>query len=331
MSSDSNVYVVRVDEVRKHENADTLGIVNVFGGYPCIVRLADFKPGDLAAYIPIDMIVDSTRPEFSHMVGKERIKAVRLRGIFSMGLLVKAPEGSKEGDVVTETLGCVKWEPDQSNLPAWYNQPGKKIRFDQATPPNGYFPYYDIENIRRWKGVLEEGEEVVLTEKIHGSSCVYHYDGETFHVRSRNHWRKPSDACYFWRAAERQEIARKIRAYEHLAFYGEVFGPIQDLKYGLVDPTFRCFDILNIRNGEWLNYDDAQAILRDAGIESVPLIYRGPWQESLTETLCEGKSLIASHTREGFVAKPSKERYHDRLGRVILKSVGQGYLLRKEK
>jgi hypothetical protein len=58
---------------------------------------------------------------------------------------------------------------------------------------------------------------------------------------------------------------------------------------------------------------------------------RGPWQESLTETLCEGKSLIASHTREGFVAKPSKERYHHSLGRVILKSVGQGYLLRKEK
>jgi RNA ligase (TIGR02306 family) len=329
MSSDSRVFVVKVDEVKKHTNADTLGIVEVFGGYPCIVRLVDFSPGDLAAYVPIDMIVDPSRPQFTHLAGKERIKAIRLRGVFSMGLLVKAPEGSAEGDDVTDVLGCVKWEPDADNVPAWYGKPGKRVHFDQATPPSGYFPYYDIENIRKWGWLLSSGEEVVLTEKIHGSSCIYHHDGETFHVRSRNNWRKSNERCHFWRAALTLGLDERLSKYPHLAFYGEVYGPVQDLKYDVVEPAFRCFDVFDKRTGQWLSYDEAQTILNDVGVTPVPLIYRGPWSEELIERYSEGQSLIASHVREGFVVKPTVERHHERLGRVILKSVGQGYLLRK--
>ena len=37
----------------------------------------------------------------------------------------------------------------------------------------------------------------------------------------------------------------------------------------------------------------------------------------------------ADHVREGFVVKPTAECFDDRIGRVILKMVGEGYLLRK--
>lgn len=39
---------------------------------------------------------------------------------------------------------------------------------------------------------------------------------------------------------------------------------------------------------------------------------------------------LAVYVREGFVVKPLRERYHPRLGRVILKRHGEGYLLRKK-
>ena len=61
----------------------------------------------------------------------------------------------------------------------------------------------------------------------------------------------------------------------------------------------------------------------------MPTLYVGPWLGfDAHKDLAEGKSTIAGHVREGFVVKPTKERYADRFGRVILKLVGEGYNLR---
>lgn len=64
--SSHRVDVVRLGQVTKHENADTLGLVKVFG-WQCVVRLADWHEGDLAAYLPPDSLVDTRRPEFAFL------------------------------------------------------------------------------------------------------------------------------------------------------------------------------------------------------------------------------------------------------------------------
>jgi tRNA-binding EMAP/Myf-like protein len=43
--SNHQVNVVRVSEIIKHPNADTLGLVHI-GGYQVVVKLADWKVGD---------------------------------------------------------------------------------------------------------------------------------------------------------------------------------------------------------------------------------------------------------------------------------------------
>ena len=95
--------VVKIGPVLKHPNADQLEITNVycdengFGGYPCIIKAGSFKQGDLAVYISVDALCPTANPVFSFLKRKNeeyaRIKAVRLRGIFSMGILVPAAEG----------------------------------------------------------------------------------------------------------------------------------------------------------------------------------------------------------------------------------------------
>lgn len=40
--------------------------------------------------------------------------------------------------------------------------------------------------------------------------------------------------------------------------------------------------------------------------------------------------MLADHVREGMVVKPVHERFDDRIGRVVLKLHGEGYLTRKE-
>src|SRR5260370_38515119 len=88
------VECVKLGPLVKHPNADTLSIVQV-DGYPCIVKNDTFKEGDLAVYIPVDSLVPTHREELPdfHFLAKpdrthHRVRAIKLRGVFSMGLLI---------------------------------------------------------------------------------------------------------------------------------------------------------------------------------------------------------------------------------------------------
>lgn len=321
MSSEARVQVIKIDEIEKHGNADSLGIVTVHGGYPVCVRLSDWRPGMLAAYIPVDSVVDLTRPEFNFL-DKGRIKAKRLRGVFSMGLLIPAPDGSQEGDDVTDLLGVQHWDPELNN-------PGGNSGEDEAAPKGWLFPTYtDIEPFRRHKHELNLGESVIVTEKIHGANARFAWDGERLWVGSRTRIKRQHEDNMWWRIAERMKIAEAISAYPYHVFFGEVFGQVQDLRYGVEGATFRVFDVFNGNTGRYLNSSDAREAANDCGLPWVPVLYEGPWDPERVNEWAEGQSKLAEHVREGFVVKPIVERV-SHMGRVILKMHGEGYLTRK--
>lgn len=324
MSSESRVEVVRLGAIARHENADSLGVVQVHGGYPCIVRLGEWQEGDLAAYVPLDMVVPDV-PEYAWLGGHRRIQAKRLRGIFSMGLLVPAPAGAAEGDDVTEALGIVPWEapPPKAQLANTENEaPPKTLRFPV---------YTDIEGLRRYGDVLVPGEEVVVTEKLHGANGRYMHDGERLWVGSRTGIKARDARNLWWGVAEQLNLERRLAACPFRAIYGEVYGQVQDLRYGLTGAAFRAFDVLDVVACRYLDDADWRAQVDALGLYRVPELYRGPWDPSMASTLCEGQSTLAEHVREGYVVRPLIERWHPKLGRVILKRHGEGFLTRRGK
>lgn len=351
MSQDSRVFVVSIDAIRKHENADTLSIVDVFGGYPCIVRTGDFQTGDLAVYVPIDMCVPDTdlfkfyrTPK--HKAGESvRIKAKRLRGVFSMGILVRAPEGVSVGDDVTEALGITKWEPEE--LPSkGPSRPGGKFLPGDAESDPGFLPAYtDIESLRRWKHVLD-GDEVVVTEKIHGANAGFVWHAKSgdprLWVRSRRQFKKP-DGGGIWAEVAKQyhfdEVLREVCP--GVAIFGEVYGQVQDLTYGFGDRVnLVAFDAFSLSSMKYLDYDHFNDTIQRINealstrglnpLSTAPLLYRGQYDFDTLSCLAEGPTVLGKghHTREGFVIRPIRERYDSRLGRIILKLVGEGYLTR---
>jgi len=160
--SEWKVQVVKVGALSKHPNADRLLITKVFD-YPVITAVGELQEGDLAVYVPVESVVPADDPRWAFLQGHLRIKAKRLRGIFSMGLLIKVVDGMKEGEIVAEQLRITKYEPP---IGAVTGGEAEKCPFDWPK-------YTDIESIRRWPDVLKEGEEVILTEKIHGTSARY--------------------------------------------------------------------------------------------------------------------------------------------------------------
>lgn len=190
------VYKLTIEE---HPNADLLELAKV-GDYRSIVRKGQFKTGELGVYIPESAIVPDWLISELGLEGKlagkaqNRVKAVKLRKILSQGLVVPVveypfhtdidkigydakgmnlgvrkpdPESvnggitmfAPEGTDVTEFLGVTKWEPPipthmQGEVFAAF---GKTLK-------------YDVENIKKHPDIFQEGEEVCITEKLHG--CV---------------------------------------------------------------------------------------------------------------------------------------------------------------
>lgn len=166
--STHKVEVIRVGPITKVPNSDSLGMTQVWG-YTAIVRLGDIFEGDLAVYIEPDYVLPTSEENadvashFAFLGDKRRIKAKRLRGTWSQGLLVKAWGDMKEGDDVKEFLSIVRYDPEMGKI---------------GTDGNAESPHatlaplwkYGIENLRRNHTEFQPGEWVYVSEKIHG--CV---------------------------------------------------------------------------------------------------------------------------------------------------------------
>ncbi len=371
--SEFHVEVIRVGPVSKHPNADTLSMTTAHGGYPVLFKSGTYKEGDLAVYIPVDAIVPDTAewswlaPAGAALRDKDRrIKAKRLRGIFSMGLLTDAPPGTKVGQDVTELLGITKHDPDAAeerapskpkpprNIP-WWRAVMWWIRFwffkpegwtKPIAPPKLRFTpgVYDIEPFRRYgQHWFEEGEIVVVTEKIHGQNASFVHDGKCLHVKSRTRWRRndPTESQNTWaKVAAKYDLESKLAAHPGIILFGETYGNNSDMPYG-VDrakdgDSFMVFDAYNSNTGQWLNWVDLITLCtKFLGVPMVPLLREGVWSQHFHDKLldgeAEGPSVVrgAKHLREGFVIKPVLERRVNGRQRVILKMAGEGYLTRK--
>lgn len=252
----------------------------------------------------------------------------------------------KEGDDLQAALGISKYEP---KVPTHLAGEVKNLF--------GNTLKYDIENIQKYPNVLEEGETVVMTEKLHGTwTCLAYIPGlndpellngnmfatskgqsekglvfKNNEANANNLYHK---ALLLYQTAV-MAIAEGLEFNTPVYVLGETFGPVQDLTYGLVNPEFRVFDIYvgEPGQGRYLDYDELVAECEAVGLEYVPVAYYGPYSKEAELEVRDGKTLFSSidQIREGVVIKPVRERQHPTLGRVQLKSVSPDYLLRKGK
>lgn len=323
LKSTHRVEVVPV-VLEPHPNADTLSIVRIFAGYTACVRTTDWQGRTLGAFVPPDSMIDTRRPEFAFLSdGKPRpirIKVKKLRGIVSMGLLIPTPEGAKVGDDLAAALGVVRYEPPVSTTTGG----------EAAPAPIGKHPNYDLDELRRYADVFVPGEPVWITEKVHGSNGRWKFADGEMHASSRTEWKRQADAVIWWQALERTpEIEAWCRAHPDFTLYGEVYGRVQDLTYGVQSGVRAViFDILG-PNGRWIDAQEARAL--GTPLPWVPILARDePFDMQRVLAFAEGKTLMpgANHVREGCVVKPLHERYHQEVGRVCMKVVGNGYLER---
>lgn len=343
------VVVTRLSRVEEHPNADSLSLA-VVGDYHTVIRKGQYQAGDLVAYIPEAAmlpppVLRKLQLEGSSLLAgpeKNRVKAIKLRGILSQGLCYPIEPDWVEGQDVATLLGITKYEPP---IPAHLMGQVQNIGTENTF-------HFDIENIKAWPNVLQDGEPVVFTEKIHGTwSCFGLQDNVPgLIVSSKGLFGQglafkdvPENALNLYkRVASYLKIEERLRQLfgSNVYLLGEVFG-VQDLKYGASTAAdekvgFRIFDIYlgKAHQGRYLDDKELDQACTQLHLPRVPVLYRGPFSKTELAAHTSGAETVsgsALHIREGVVIAPQTERNHLRLGRVKLKSVSSDYLLRRDK
>ncbi len=353
------VETVRV-VIEPHPNADALELARV-GDYVSIVRKGEYATGDLVAYIPEQSIVpDPILDELGlrgRLAGREhnRVKAIKLRGVLSQGLCYPARTMWSDGQDVTAELGIRKYEPP---VPTHMSGRVYGAGHDRCLK-------YDVENYKRFPEVLQPGEPVVFTEKVHGTWCQIGVmpdamaDPEHGRVVVSSKGLASKGLAFapsvpenygnlYLRAARNFDVVGRIErvfaaalaAGSPVFVLGEVFGKgVQDLGYGAdvgrdAELGFRVFDVFVglPSTGEYLGDEALEEACDRMALARVPVVYRGPFSARVMAEHTDGCETISGnklHIREGVVMRPQVERRHVELGRVQLKSVSERYLLRK--
>lgn len=334
--------VVRLEAVAAHPNADRLDIATI-GGYTSVVARGEYRAGDLCVFVPPDYVVPVERPEFAFLASRAgdkpvyRIRAMKLRGVRSFGLVIPVPAGDwREGDDLMEHLGVVRYEPAEPM--------GGGPVFTEEGPALAVV-HYDLENLQGFPRVFQAGEPVIVTGKIHGQGGRFVWHEGRMYCGSRRQWRLPEGSAvtlpdgttatapaHSWSRCLEQNpwITAWCQAHPDAILYGEVYGPgVQGGRFhygkGAGQYGFAVFDVM--RGGRFVDNADLVDAPEYDGLERVEVLYRGPFDFEALAALAELDETYngCDHLREGVVVKPERERTDLEVGRAALKYVSVRY------
>ena len=186
-------YVVKVENLRKHSNADRLQIATFFGN-DTIVSL-DTHIGDIGIYFPVDGQLSERYCAVNDLVrrkdengkqcggyldpDKRNIKALKLRGEKSDGLFMPIISLAdfckisdlKVGDTIDVVNGeeiCHKYIPRVDN--SWRAKGASSHKKVKTNIAPTFYEHVDTAQLAYSLPVFKSGDEVQLTLKMHGTS-----------------------------------------------------------------------------------------------------------------------------------------------------------------
>ena len=356
MSERKLASIARIKTSVPVKNTDRLDVTRMEGkGWNVITGRNEFKPGDLVVYFEIDSCLPiDPRYDFlkdrclkNYREGERiiesvyRIRSMKLRGIYSQGLILPLslfPEikDAKEGDDVTELLNVKLF----GDLEQQYN-PSYKIGGEMMGDFPDWLEKTDEERIQNLEELFHNDAiknlKFEVTEKYDGASGTFVYAPEFSHdpffVCSRNIRLKETEDNVFWTIAKKYGIREKLEGIYNetrtvYAIQGEVVGPGINSnrdKYETVD--YFVFKVKNITQNRWLTHEERYKFCAELGLKHVKVIEKAEKVfskffnvESLLDYV-EGKT-DRGHEREGFVFKSLPA------GALSFKAVSNKYLMK---
>jgi RNA ligase (TIGR02306 family) len=346
------VTIETIKTIEAIEGADRIQKATVEGlPFTFVIGKDTFKVGDSVLYFPIDSIIPPSLAEKLGVSGKlagshkDRIKTVKLKGVYSQGLV-----GSFK---LLEPFLLEKWGTDwaekaielnPSEITEWlgvkkYEPPALLEKGANLKPLPAGLSMYDIEGIDRNQAVfaLLKSQQVYVSEKVEGSNFSVTYTGEKFFVNQRRFTIEPLEGTEhtWWKVAREQglmDVAKELQEKYNktITIYGEMAGPgIQGNLYRLQSHKVFVFDIK--LDSEYMDASEFLEVVGNYKLSTAPSlgVYANIDEFLNGKTVIEashGESKLYKTLREGIVIKPMKEQEVEGFGRLILKQRDPIYL-----
>lgn len=334
------ILTLRVVAVADNPNADRLKVYQLEGAGNGLVQIVAndsnvYRVGDVVmAALVGTVLADGTE-----------IKKGKFRGVRSFGMLLGKTD-AEVGSDLTQSLGARNIEKNIDDASGVISE-------------DAWLRYTSIDGYLKLRKDILAAEEVIVTEKSHGSNFRAGFRGDAYLVGTHTSKILPSRMeASSWpeghligkalRWCEEHALEGRIRAWreahpeaDQMAIYGEVMGfKCSDLHYGEKGALVRLFGEVQI-NGVFLDYDDALGVIAelfpDHSLENllVPMLYRGKPDAALLKELRDKPSTLAAangveQISEGIVIRANPETFSEISGdRLIAKWKGPLYSERK--
>lgn len=344
------VPVVIVGSVAPIEGADRIEIARI-AGYQVVIAKGSFHAGDRAIYIPEASIIPEGIIKWLGLEGrlagsaKNRVKAIRLKGVLSQGLLYPLQPGMEKfvpDTDVAERLGITKYEPP---IPISFS--GKMFNLGSEKTVR-----YDVEHLKKYPEAFGEIDQITITEKIHGTNIqigiLKNFSDDRLFGKNKNIYVTCKGMGGQGLVFNNDVVNVYTKAYnliedqlslleregfktgdESIHLIGEVFGRgIQDLGYNS-ELSVRFFDVK--KNGRWLPVASKYDFLMSYGLQSVPILYQGNYSKEVIDT-CRNRNTIVGagvHMIEGIVITANDPNaFHPKVHRPVFKALNDEYVLR---
>ena len=166
--------------------------------------------------------------------------------------------------------------------------------------------------------------EWVFTEKVDGTNIRVHWDGECVQYGGRTD--RAQILAFLINELQRllsPQLFEEVYPDSCMTLYGEGYGAkIQKAGVHYI-PDGVSFILFDVRiDGIWLERHNVEDIAEKLGIDTVPIVGRGPLAEAVRIVKRGDQSLVAdneNHIAEGLVMRPAVELLDRRGHRIITK------------
>jgi RNA ligase (TIGR02306 family) len=175
MKNENSVcFVSAINSILDIPDADNIELA-VVNGWFCIVKKGSHSIGDLVVCATTDAVIPLEISEklgvTNYLRSKERVRTIKLRGVYSECLLMPIdliPKNKREyGEDLMDVLKIYKYEPPARLITL---SSGKKRKYYEN--PNFYI-YYKFPNFKNVPNIFDEYDYVEITRKIHGTNARY--------------------------------------------------------------------------------------------------------------------------------------------------------------
>lgn len=179
--SEFKVPLTKILDIQPHPGADRLMIATVYG-FQIVIPKDKYQVGDLALLVPIDSVLPKDledflfAPDAKIKLHNSRVKQIRIRNFASQGMLISKEDfqsfsglkNLKEEHDYAEELKINKYEPPE---PAYQgSKTGLQTRAIKPLENKLFHKFNGLESVKFYPNVFQDGEEVVIQEKLHGSN-----------------------------------------------------------------------------------------------------------------------------------------------------------------